>query len=1221
MNDILVSNVTENKTDEQSKVVSLFKFIKELNALKQKNVLNVAEHSWWKSVSNLPDDTTNIAVYYRDRIDAEEQSSDENFTLLSVHKPEFEQCPSPDQCFVDWLEDGWSSFKNDAIIVEKKMIVHSEDQVNNENQDQYEFFTDNDARVAAYNEWINTRNIWVNKQKILAQTRALFADLYRIYFELQRDSETMELVVANGMLCDKQNTAIKHPILTKRVKIRYDAASDTIYIDDTNSSSELYLIVLQVMEDINLNSINQLRADLQRNDYHPFDRNDTPDFLKLFVHQLSSDSKFSDDGIPEKWMLSSRLLLYTEPCFIMRKRLDGTLKAIEQIIDNIQETGYIPAPIGEIVSGGKVVIPQDDGEESIEEQLAAVGGESADVYLSKEANKEQLEIAKRIELYNAVLVQGPPGTGKTHTIANLLGHFLAQGKSVLVTSQTPKALSVLKDKVATGLQSLCVSVLEDSNVDMEKSIDGITDYMSRTNSHELKNMMELLHAERCKVIADLATIRKKIFCIIHQECNCIVYNGEEISPSKAAQFVLERTEELSYIPGSVRIGMPLPLTYSELITLYQSNEAITDNEESELSANIPAPSEILDPESFSQLCEGLKSTQNKLQAINNSNLWHVRIDEKVRQIIFDDGKRQFSIDYPEVDAVKSLARYTQTFHSVESWMIYAAVDGKNGGAFRNRWETLIQIIHKTCEYAESILEEQFGKTVTFTEGCDLEYLSIHFRKLLSIYEQKGKLSKLALVFNKDCASALKCVYINGKGADSADDCKIILHTLELNRLRNQCAAYWDELLSCHDVPKFDDLSKTSPERIALNWISNITKYLNWYENDYATLSEHLFRIGITPESLFALNTLDSDVVAMEKMLKIISVDVPIICNICNYVAEYNRCRYALNQNHLILKDGKRCKSDICNRLKSANDTMDVVQYRNDFIEISHMYEKYTLLAKRNELLEKLEPVAPQWAAVIRSREGIHGSAVLPASIEDAWKWKQLSAIIDEMIKHPFDELQKESINLSKKYRKITAEYAEKSAWYHLLLKTEGDRDAQQALQGWKQTVKRIGKGTGKNAPMLKAKARELMSVCQKSVPAWIMPINRALDSLNPKENRFDIVIIDEASQSDVSSLAILYMGKKLIIVGDDKQVSPMAVGVEIGKINALQQMYIQDRIPNYHLYDAKTSIYDIAKTTFQPLMLHEHFRCVPDIIGFSNMLSYNYEIKPLRAASDCNILE
>lgn len=179
-------------------------------------------------------------------------------------------------------------------------------------------------------------------------------------------------------------------------------------------------------------------------------------------------------------------------------------------------------------------------------------------------------------------------------------------------------------------------------------------------------------------------------------------------------------------------------------------------------------------------------------------------------------------------------------------------------------------------------------------------------------------------------------------------------------------------------------------------------------------------------------------------------------------------------------------------------------------------------------------------------------------------------------------MQKRSLALSKEYREVTAKFAEKSAWYHLLRKTEHDITMKQALQGWKLTVKKIGKGTGKKAPMYRARARELMTKCQEAVPAWIMPIGKALESLYPSTNKFDIIIIDEASQSDISSLAILYMGKKLVIVGDDKQVSPMAVGVPIDQMNVLKEIYIANKIPNAHLYDAKTSIYDIAATTFQP---------------------------------------
>lgn len=71
----------------------------------------------------------------------------------------------------------------------------------------------------------------------------------------------------------------------------------------------------------------------------------------------------------------------------------------------------------------------------------------SDILFTKETNNEQIEIVKNIYSHKAVVVQGPPGTGKTHTIANLLGHFLAEGKNVLITSQTRKALEVLKEKI------------------------------------------------------------------------------------------------------------------------------------------------------------------------------------------------------------------------------------------------------------------------------------------------------------------------------------------------------------------------------------------------------------------------------------------------------------------------------------------------------------------------------------------------------------------------------------------------------------------------------------------------------------------------------------------------------------------------------------------------------------------------------------------------------
>ncbi|MFQ8601329.1 MAG: hypothetical protein ACLSAP_12605, partial [Oscillospiraceae bacterium] len=194
------------------------------------------------------------------------------------------------------------------------------------------------------------------------------------------------MVVADGFIRDRMIPEIDHPILTRRVKIRHDAIENTIYIEDTDVETELYTVMFQSMEGINLASINHLRGKLHQYGYHPLDRNDLPVFFKIFMHQLSSESLYSEDGVPESWQKKERLLLYRNPCYILRKRMDGALKAIEQIIEHTDEAGEIPAPIGDIVEGGKIDIPEDTGEVSIEERLAAVGGESVDILLSKEAN-------------------------------------------------------------------------------------------------------------------------------------------------------------------------------------------------------------------------------------------------------------------------------------------------------------------------------------------------------------------------------------------------------------------------------------------------------------------------------------------------------------------------------------------------------------------------------------------------------------------------------------------------------------------------------------------------------------------------------------------------------------------------------------------------------------------------------------------------------------------
>lgn len=1226
--DKIINVASSRMTTKQEKVLSLFKFIEELNKLKQKVVLRVQDYPWWRSIADFPNDSENIKIYYRDRVASENEENVSN-VLVSVHKPEFQRCPKPDSAFEEWLEQGWDDYRYEAKIKESILrpfaqedisAVALQDQmqgIDSENGVYKEFFVDNAERVNAYDLWVNKRNVWRDKQKVLAGTRGFFSELYKICIDLERDSETLELVVADGFVRDRRTSKVDHPILTHRVNIRYEAIENTIYIEDTDVTTELYTEMLQNMEDINLSAIDQLRQDLYQNDYHPLDRNDLPIFLKMFIRRLSSESIYSEDGVPDNWQAKDRLLLYRNPCYILRKRMDGTIKAIEQIIEHVKVTGEIPAPIGDIVEGGKIDIPEDAKPPSVEEQLAAVGGESVDILLSKEANKEQLEIARRIERYNAVLVQGPPGTGKTHTIANLMGHFLAQGKSILVTSHTRKALSVLKEKLVPGLQSLCVSVLDDSNVDMEKSVDGITDYMAKVTSFEIKKEMELLREERKKIISELAAVRKKLFAIINKESNCIVYNGEEITPSAAAAYVQKNSEALSYIPGDVRLYEPLPLSFAELEELYRSNKAISMQEEAEFEHNIPAPADLMSPEEFEQKCAALHFFTTRLKNISEKNDWQIQNLEAEHKILVNGSFGQFTLEYPSIQAVRQLKENISTFPKMERWMQYCAIDGRKGGAYEKLWRRLIDQIQKTCTYAENLVSEQFGKEVIILSSEAGFHHSM--KQLLEKYNKSGKIGKFTLLFNKQLKVALDGATINGQKPQNAADCRLILHVLETCSMREQCASYWDDLIAKHGVPQFYALAQDAPERVAANYIPLIQRYLDLFKNEFKVLTKYMEIAGIPCDLVFQHNPIDSEIKSAEKILSALENEIPKLCDIFEAVNSISDIQAEVQKNRNVLQVGRRVESDVCRAIAWAVEAQDISAYRNAYAILQKTYVKISLKQKREGYISRLAQIAPQWAEAIRNREGIHGSATIPSNIADAWRWKQYYGIIEDIIAEPFPELQKRSLALSKEYRKITAKFAEKSAWYHLLCRTEHDINMKQALKGWELTVKKIGKGTGKNAPMYRAKARELMVKCQEAVPAWIMPIGKALESLNPRTNKFDIVIIDEASQSDISSLAILYMGKKLIIVGDDKQVSPMAVGVQSDKIKDLIGMYLADKIPNAHLYDAKTSIYDIAATTFQPLMLHEHFRCVPDIINFSNWLSYDFKIKPLRDCSN-NVL-
>ncbi len=130
-----------------------------------------------------------------------------------------------------------------------------------------------------------------------------------------------------------------------------------------------------------------------------------------------------------------------------------------------------------------------------------------------------------------------------------------------------------------------------------------------------------------------------------------------------------------------------------------------------------------------------------------------------------------------------------------------------------------------------------------------------------------------------------------------------------------------------------------------------------------------------------------------------------------------------------------------------------------------------------------------------------------------------------------------------------------------------------------------------------------------------MPTWRISESLPAKLGSFDLVIVDEASQSDITALPALLRGKKVLIVGDDKQVSPTAAFVEERKILQLQHNFLKGQ-PFAAAMLPGSSLYGLAQAMFpgDRIMLREHFRCVEPIIRFCFRF-YTEPLVPLRLPS------
>jgi very-short-patch-repair endonuclease len=284
-------------------------------------------------------------------------------------------------------------------------------------------------------------------------------------------------------------------------------------------------------------------------------------------------------------------------------------------------------------------------------------------------------------------------------------------------------------------------------------------------------------------------------------------------------------------------------------------------------------------------------------------------------------------------------------------------------------------------------------------------------------------------------------------------------------------------------------------------------------------------------------------------------------------------------------------------------------------ELSHVLGLGTHLVAVREVCDKVDASgAPRYAAVLKQPIAGTVDGLLPDSWRKAWRLRRLTTYLEsidvhEELKRLAKDRHEVESDLSRAYRDIVV----KRTW--LKLAENASPSIRAALQAYLNAIQHIGRGMGVRAVRYRQNARMAASQANPAVPCWIMAHYRVSESLPAELGCFDLVVIDEASQSDLTALPSLLRAKKVLIVGDDKQVSPDRVGLEEEKIRSLMNRFLGSQVKIYRdQMSPANSIYDLFKVVFAKsvVMLKEHFRCVAPIIEYSKREFYNHELRPLR---------
>lgn len=1054
-------------------------------------------------------------------------------------------------------------------------------------------FTDDTGRVNLFNDYVE--HGWKKWQAVvlpIIQANKIYEELYALILKFKNEGDSQELLWGHGLLTWEHSAqvSINSQIFLTPLRIEFDPAKRIIELvpDPMRSSFCEINAICELGHPLELDLIKW--ADTFNAE--PFDLWNIEALKtqsKYLTGQLSPNGcdAFSVNPIsnPE---ISTDPSFWNAPVIFTRKRsVDLWSKYAKKIREDIESndnpvTSFINDLVGEIsqtVSGNDVSVSRD------------VELPEGELFFPLLWNDEQKRIAEQLEYNYGAVVKGPPGTGKSHTIANLIARCLAQGKTVLVTSQTSKALDVLREKLPKEIRSLAVSQLEQSarhDQILQESITEIGANLCERNTKFSEQQISKLRNDLVEIRTQKAGLINDIqhWAFVDSN-NQLSINGQEISPIAAAHELAQSEAKYEWFKDCVNCNQELVISDNDINEYVSILKTLPRHDRELYKYSLPDKSAVPNVDivvnafnSFEALCE-------------RSRLWEI---VRTQNLSLPPHFTQALVN-DLVEQIQEAKKHLNSFNKEWEREIFAKCLSSHSEymQWQNAWQQMHERVENIRLYNKQLLGNSILSTIDYSDEEILTSIDVLKKKC----GKDGRIGRLSqIVLPAACKKIVLNCKVNGLPPSNLLKFKLLESHILAGKASKEVGLIWEQVFSTLTTPLMYPGISNGNVLLIETMLEILSRIL-----DYKIKFEHIGKAMMEFKTLSHFKYYEIE--DLDKFLEILTSYLTTyeLSGLNNLFAEWESC---------IMKSTSHPRHAIVEKMLSTMKAKDVVVWREQFDEYLNLLRLKDKSQKFNELNAKLTSIVPKLVDTISSKIDLSGDYAFEGALSDAWRIARLRSWLNELHgKVSIDILQNQLERLIKQENRVNAALISVMAWQRQIDRV--GKKQKDALMAWSLEMKKYGKGTGKYANIHLNAAQKALKDAKDAVPVWIMPLHRVAQMFpDPKAGMFDLVIFDEASQCDIRGITIAYLGKQILVVGDPEQISPAGVFQDQEKVFELIPRYLYD-IPHGESFSITSSLFDIAALRLPNIiMLVEHFRSVPDIIAFSNHHCYENKIKTLR---------